>query len=86
LEVTELTTAESNGQLLLTAGLRQNGGNGPRWTTWPVEVMVDGRNERTFRMGLRTGRNETVNIPIELSPGPRRIQIQNKTIEVQIKP
>jgi beta-galactosidase/beta-glucuronidase len=86
LEVAELTTAKSNGQLLLTARLRQNGEDGPRWTTWPVEVTVDGRNERTFRVDLQAGRQALVHIPLDLAPGPHRIQIGDKTLEAYGNP
>lgn len=86
LEVSELTSDESHGQFLLTARFRQKGEDGPRWTVWPVEVMMDGRSERTFRIALRSGRQAAVNIPLNLVPGRHRVQIGNKTLEAFGKP
>ena len=86
LSVDRLNSEESSGQVQLNAELRQTGEDGPRWTTWPVVVTVDGRNARTFRVSLRSGRPAEVKIPLDLPSGSHRVQIGNKTIEVNGKP
>jgi beta-galactosidase/beta-glucuronidase len=87
LEVEELTYfSKGSGKVVLGVKLRQEGEEGSRWTTWPVEVTVDRRNDRTFRIGIRSGQEADVNIPLDLSPGPHLVKIGNKTAEVQGEP
>jgi hypothetical protein len=45
-----------------------------------LEVIVDGRSHRTFRIALLAGRQATVKIPLDLAPGPHKIPIGNKTL------
>ncbi len=86
LVVDRFSSAESNGQIQLIAELRQTGQDGPRITTWPVEVIVDGRTARTFRASLPASRTVAVKVPLDLPSGTHRVQIGNKSIVVIGKP
>ncbi len=83
LEVVDLARTEKNGQPALDVKVAQKGEVGPRWTTWPLELMVDGRNARTFRVALKSGKPEEVEIPLSLGEGSHRIQIGDKSLEVE---
>ena len=54
----------------------QRGAAGPRWTTWPVPVKVDGVVARYVRIGLRGGVTSSATLTLaNLSAGPHRIAV-----------
>lgn len=63
-------------KLRLTA--TQRGATGPRWTTWPVAVKVDGSTVRWVRIGLHTGATSQAVVTLAgLTPGEHRVAVGN---------
>jgi hypothetical protein len=86
LDIASLAQSERAGKPILVVQLAITGEIGPRWTTWPIELMVDGRKYRTFRAALQGSKQTEVRIPLELVTGVHRIQVGDKSIDVNIAP
>lgn len=82
LKITGLTWVTKEGKSSLLVKCREEGGFGPRWTTWPVSLKVDDRDIRTFRVALHRDEAAEVEIPMDLSQGTHRIDVGDKSIEV----
>jgi len=80
-----LSAAQSGGHTLLAVPFRHKSEDGPRSTARPVELIVDGRNERTFRVALHSGREAVVNIPLHLTAGLHQIQVADRKTEVHLQ-
>ncbi|MCL4402332.1 MAG: hypothetical protein M1436_06695, partial [Acidobacteria bacterium] len=79
IEVRDLTY-EGRGALKIVCS--QTGAAGPRWTTWPLAISVDGRLIRYLRVAVKTGVQSTVRLNLQLARGAHRIEAGGKVIEI----
>ncbi len=86
LRITGLSLERENGQPALKVVSTQTGTAGPRWTLWPVAVLVDGRRDRCFRIEVKTGVESTALLPLSLGPGAHRIQVGDQSLTVPPEP
>ena len=77
-----LAIERAGGRASVKVVCSQKGAAGPRWTTWPVRVTVDGRRVRYFRVAVQTGKESTVDLPLDLSPGVHRVQVGERSIDI----
>ena len=76
MQVTGCEVRREAGIVKLQFEATQRGAEGPRWTTWPTPVKVDGNIVRYVRIGLRSGVTSSaivtlVNLPV----GKHRISV-----------
>lgn len=72
--------AYENGQLAATVS--NDGAGGSRYTTWPVELKVDDRLVRTFRVAANREKPQQTLVPLEkLSAGAHQVTVSIETSE-----
>ncbi len=65
----------------------QRGVAGPRWTTWPVPVTVDGKVARYVRIGLRSGLTSSAMLTFSgLPAGEHRIAVGDAPVQTVALP
>ena len=64
----------------------QRGPRGPRWTTWPVAVRVDGTLVRWVRIALQSGVTNQAGMTLtDLPPGEHRVAVGNSQEQTFIR-
>jgi beta-galactosidase/beta-glucuronidase len=77
-ETTACDVAHQEDGVALRFAATQRGAVGPRWTTWPLPVRLDGNVVRWVRMGLKTGVASPAHMTLPNSPpGKHRVAVGN---------
>ena len=78
LEIVRCDVGRESGIIRVHFSATQRGVVGPRWTTWPVPLKVDGTVVRWLRVGLKTGvTNSAAATLTNLAPGKHRVAVGN---------
>jgi hypothetical protein len=78
LEIVRCDVGREAGIIRVHFSAKQQGAVGPRWTTWPVPLKVDGTVARWIRVGLKTGVTSSAAITLPgLAPGKHRVAVGN---------
>lgn len=87
LEIVRSEVVRSQPNLHLSVTVTRQGAAGPRWTTWPLPVRVDGQVARYVRIGARHGIQSGAQLALlGLSPGEHRFRVgdgPDRTFTVQ---
>ena len=82
LEIVRCDVGREAGIIRVHFSATQRGAVGPRWTTWPVPLKVDGTIVRWIRVGLQTGVTSSAAVTLPgLAPGRHRVAIGNSQAE-----
>ena len=85
-EITSCDVGRETEVIKLRFTATQHGATGPRWTTWPVTVKVDGNILRWVRIALQTGAESHAVLSLPgLSPGEHRVGVgdsREKTVTI----
>ena len=78
MKVTRCDLRRDGGNVKVQFEATQSGPAGPRWTTWPVAVTVDGSLARYVRIAVRSGATSRALFTLaKVSPGHHQIAIGN---------
>ena len=78
LQVTRSEVIGGDGGVQVNFSGTQRGSAGPRWTTWPVPLRVDGNVLRYVRLAVKSGTTSKAQLTVtNLSPGPHRLAVGN---------
>ena len=89
MQVTGCKLSPQPGNVRVEFTATQQAPAGPRWTTWPVPVRVDGSVARYVRLALGSGLAHSATLTLtNLSPGKHRIAVGNapeQTIRIGVR-